>query len=287
MPTRVVAAAINKYATPRRVHHNYEGNFLFRGKRLLDVECGDRTSGKILDDEVVTYKILKLEVDKVNNKSSSDTVKGRSSAEPNLSTVEEKVLATVKSKQEGTEKELLAVKTEHASKLTQLQKDLTTLETNTLPANYIKTETFNANVTNLRIELLDRIDVVVDTKGETIKTYLANATTQLSEKVEEAEKKCFDEKTSLRTEFDTIKQQQTTAIPQLQTNFDNLSRQYDDLKNSLNSYTTKLDFEKLVARVKALESKNDEDDSKKQPIMFKSTCVEDDYEPFGSQKNLC
>ncbi len=34
MPTRV-AAAINKCAAPRRVHHNYDGNFLFREKRLL------------------------------------------------------------------------------------------------------------------------------------------------------------------------------------------------------------------------------------------------------------
>ncbi len=309
MPTRV-AAAINKYAAPRRVHHNYEGNFLFRGKRLLNVECGDQ-AGKILDDEVVTYKILKTEVDKVkNNSSSSVNTKvgtGKSGAEPDSTNIEKKFL-DVKSKQEATEKQLLTLKTEQNTKLAQLQQDLTNLETNTLPSNYIKTENFNANITNLRIELLDRIDVVVDTKGETIKTQLANAVTQLNEKVEEAEKKFFDEKNALRTEFnDTIKQQQQqqdTTIPKLQSDFTTLSQQHNDLKNSLNSYTTKVDFEKLVARVKALEpkfplptlplpkqrrEKDDDDDKddnskKQQPTMFMSTCVEEDDDPFGGKK---
>ncbi len=55
-----MAAATNKYGAPRRVRHNYEGNFLFQQKRLLNVECGN-PEGEIENDEVITYKILKTE----------------------------------------------------------------------------------------------------------------------------------------------------------------------------------------------------------------------------------
>ncbi len=81
----------NKYAVSHKVNHNWEGNFLFRNRRLLEVECGD-SSGEIDDREVINYKILKSELTKLASSSSSISKAAAAPSENILRTFEENIL---------------------------------------------------------------------------------------------------------------------------------------------------------------------------------------------------
>ncbi len=143
-----MAATTNKYGAPRRVHHNYEGNFLFRQKRLLDVECGN-PEGEIEDDEVITYKILKTELGKLVS-DNGETVMGKSVDVKNNShnSIEEQQIKNLTEKFNQLETSLET----NFIKKQELMGIRNTLE------NYVKKEDFDNVINKLRKDLCVTLD---------------------------------------------------------------------------------------------------------------------------------